>query len=187
MKKLFPLALVACLALPLVAQEAANEEETATAPLAEREISRMWPAPVAVCQWPRALDVVGLRLTIPFSNSQENVTGLDLGFWGKSIYFEGIQVNVLRNDVKDAMAGFQFGIYNSVSFGDLCGIQVGLWNEAVSFTGLQAGLVNIVGEGDGFQVGLINRAESLHGYQVGIINIIRDAEVQFMPVVNIGF
>ena len=96
-------------------------------------------------------------------------------------------MNILRNNVIDGAAGFQVGIYNSVGRGDMLGLQAGLWNEAMSFRGFQVGLVNLVGEGQGFQVGVVNRAETLYGYQVGVINVIRDAELQFMPLLNIGF
>lgn len=188
MKKSLPLALVALLALPLVAQEEATGEEQNQIPVVEqKELSPAWPAFFAVSQWPRSADVIGLRLTLPFSTSQENVTGIDLGFWGKSLYFEGIQLNLLRNNVMDAMSGFQVGIYNSVGRGDMLGLQVGLWNESLSIRGVQCGLVNVVGEADGFQIGLINRAETMKGYQIGLINVIRDAELQFMPICNIGF
>ena len=47
--------------------------------------------------------------------------------------------------------------------------------------------MNVSGETEGFQVGLVNRAETMHGYQIGLINVIRDAELQFCPVLNIGF
>ena len=53
--------------------------------------------------------------------------------------------------------------------------------------GVQVGIINVSGETEGFQVGLINRSETMHGYQVGLVNIIRDAELQFFPIVNIGF
>ena len=33
----------------------------------------------------------------------------------------------------------------------------------------------------------IGTAEELYGFQLGIINVIRDAEVAFFPIVNIGF
>ena len=188
MKKLIPFALLASLALPLVAQEEAQTDEVKQPQQVEvKKTTTMWAAFLAVSQWPRTTDVIGLRLTIPFSTSQENVTGFDLGLWGESIDFEGIAVNVLRNDVRDHATGVQVGIYNSIGFGDLVGIQVGLWNEAVTMTGVQAGLVNVAGDAEGFQVGLINRAETMHGYQVGLINVIRDAELRFMPIVNIGF
>lgn len=187
MKKLIPFALLACVAFSAFAQEAVSSDDSKSAQVVRKTDSTTWPAPVAFCQWPRTADVIGLRLTIPFSTSQENVTGLDLGFWGHSLYFEGIQLNVLRNDVRDSASGIQIGLYNSIGSGDMLGIQIGLWNEAVSMSGFQVGLVNVVGDGDGFQVGLINRAETFHGYQVGVINVIRDAELKFMPVLNIGF
>lgn len=189
MKKLLSVVFAASVALSLSAQEA----ESAVSPVQDektverRNESAVWPACVAVSQWPRSPDLVGMRLTIPFSTSQDNVTGFDVGLWGVSEYFEGIQLNVLRNNVRDSAAAFQVGIYNSVGRGDFLGAQVGLWNESLSMRGVQVGLVNVTGGSEGFQIGLINRAETLYGFQVGVINIIRDAEVQFMPVLNVGF
>ena len=191
MKKLLMFAGCASAALMLTAQDAAgdgkNEQGQYQTKAEVREESAMWPAFLAFCEFPNSPDVIGLRFTIPFSTVQENVTGIDIGLWGRSMYFEGLQFNVLRNDVIDAAAGFQFGLYNSIGRGDMMGIQAGLWNEAQSFRGVQCGLVNTVGEGEGLQVGLINRAETLSGYQVGLINVIRDAELAFFPVINIGF
>lgn len=190
MNKLLALVAAATLSLPLMAEEpaqaeAANEPQAAAAEA--RPMRNTWPAFFAVAQVPRATDVMGLRLTIPFSTVQENVTGVDLGFWGRALYFEGFQLNVLRNDAVDSCAGVQVGIYNSIGRGELFGVQVGLWNEAMSLRGLQAGIVNTVGEGQGLMVGVINRAETFYGYQVGLINIIRDAELQFLPIINVGF
>ncbi len=188
MKKLVMLTAVAALAAPLFAQETAKKDEKPEqAQETRRTTNAVWPAFFAIGEFPANPDVVGLRLTIPFSTQQENVTGLDLGLWGRSIYFEGIQVNLLRNDVKDRCAGFQVGCYNSIGSGEMLGLQVGLWNEANALRGFQVGLVNVSGETEGFQVGLINRAETMHGYQIGLINVIRDAELQFFPIVNIGF
>ena len=188
MKKSIPFALAAMLAFSLAAEEEKPANEQIKQPESvEKADSTVWPAYFAVSQWPRSVDVVGLRLTIPFSTAQESVTGLDVGLWGKSVYFEGIQLNVLRNDVTDGGTGIQVGIYNSVGSDELMGIQAGLWNEALSLGGVQVGLVNVVGEARGFQIGLVNRAETFYGYQVGLINVIRDAEVRFCPFVNIGF
>ena len=187
MKKLIPFALLASLALPLVAQEAASSEEAKPQQVESKKMTTVWPAFFAVCQWPRTTDVVGLRLAIPFSTSQENVSGVDLGFWGSSIDFEGFAVNVLRNEARDRAAGVQVGIYNSIGFSDYLTVQVGLWNEAGTMSGVQAGVINLAGEAEGFQLGLINRAETMHGYQVGLINVIRDAELKFMPILNVGF
>ena len=190
MKKLLAFALVAVIGLSLSAQEAegkkAGDEKTQVREERKRE-SNVWPSFFAVCEFPASPDVIGLRLTIPFSTVQENITGIDLGLWGRALYFQGIQVNVLRNDVKDDMSGFQVGLYNSVGGGQLLGVQAGLFNEANSMRGVQAGLVNLGGEVQGLQIGLINRCETMYGYQVGLINVIRDAELQFCPIVNIGW
>ena len=191
MNKLLTFAAMAALAFPLFADEVASAEPAKSDPQAEetgaRPMRSTWPAYVAVGQLPRAYDVIGLRLTIPFSTVHENVTGIDLGLWGRALYFEGFQLNILRNDAVDSAAGVQVGIYNSIGRGELLGFQVGLWNEAMSLRGFQVGLVNVVGEGQGFQVGVLNRAETLYGYQVGLVNVIRDAELQFLPILNIGF
>ena len=191
MKKMLSLTLGACLAVTLFAEEAENKTEAVTddsvptqpAP----ELSSIWPSPFAICQWPRSPDVIGLRLTLPFSTSQLGVTGIDVGLWGYSRYFDGFQFNVLRNSVRDNMGGLQVGLYNSIGTGEMLGAQVGLWNEAESLRGLQVGLVNVIGEGTGFQVGVINRANTFSGYQVGVINVIRNSNLQFVPVLNIGF
>ena len=203
MKKLIAVAAIAAFVLPLCAATAASEMVTAEDVAddltveedngldvkvdAPRKNVALWPAFIAIWDFPETPDLVGLRITVPCSTKQENVTGLDVGFWGRSEYFEGIQLNVLRNDVKDSCAGIQVGCYNSVARGDLFGIQVGLWNESLSHRGIQAGLINVSGDSQGVQIGLINRSETMYGFQLGLINIIRDAEFQFMPILNVGF
>ena len=169
MKKLFPLALVAAFAVPLCAATAASDAETDELDIEEdnelavkvdapRKNAATWPAFIGVWEFPETPDLVGVRLTIPWSTKQENVTGVDVGFWGRSEYFEGFQFNILRNDVKDSCAGVQCGVYNSVARGDLFGIQVGFWNESLSHRGIQFGFINVSGDSQGFQVGLINRS-----------------------------
>ena len=132
------------------------------------------------------IDVVGLRLN--FASGQcEQVTGMDLGIIGRSQYFNGLQLNLWRNDVKDALAGWQVGCYNLAGLSDAMGIQTGLWNESRTLYGFQCGLVNLADYAEGFQIGLINRVEGIHGYQIGLINIIRDSTVPFCPILNVGF
>ena len=132
------------------------------------------------------VDVVGLRLNLP-SGQCDQVTGFDLGLIGRSQYFNGLQLNLFRNDVKDELAGWQIGIYNSAGQGNSLGLQTGLWNECGSISGIQVGLVNLADYAKGFQIGLINRAEDLSGYQIGLVNIIRSGELPFCPLINIGF
>ena len=198
MKKLMPSVFAAMLAASVVAEDKSEavleEEESVAQLLATSEANAAapvkeawWPAFFGFSEWPETPDLTGLRITIPYSSRQESVTGIDFGLWGVCKDFEGIQLNVLRSNVKDTFGGFQFSLYNSVNRGDLFGIQVGLFNEAYSFRGLQAGLVNLTGDAQGFQVGVVNRAETLYGFQVGLINVIRDAEIPVFPVLNIGF
>lgn len=173
----------ACAAV--MAQEAGSEASPAASQSGAQLESPSWPVWLAFNST-KDIDVAGLRITFPYGEC-ESVTGFDLGFFGRCRYFEGFQLNILRNDAKDNLAGFQIGIYNSCGHADMLGIQIGLWNEARSFRGLQFGLVNLTDSGSGFQVGIINRAESLYGFQGGAVNVIRENDFAFLPVVNIGF
>ena len=47
--------------------------------------------------------------------------------------------------------------------------------------------MNVVSQMQGVQIGIINRAEELYGFQFGLVNVIRDGEIAFCPIVNIGF
>jgi hypothetical protein len=192
MKKLLSLAAVAAIAMSVRAQDVDSFDETEEEVIpqmteTQRKKVAAWPVFFALCNVPETPDLIGLRLTLPFSTKQDSVTGFDIGFWGRCKYFEGLQLNILRNDVKDQLSGFQVGLYNSAAQADMFGAQVGLWNECGDLDGVQAGLVNSVGAMRGVQLGLVNRAEQLYGLQVGVINVIRDAEIRFCPVVNIGF
>ncbi len=193
MKKMLACVLAAAFIFPVLAAEEESVDDVFNATtVAEkpRKNAGVWPAFFAISEFPSAEktpDVIGLRLTIPFSTKHESVTGIDLGFWGCAQYFEGFMINILRNNVKDQLAGFQVGLYNSAGQADLMGLQIGLWNEAGSIRGFQAGLINVADIAQGFQVGVINRSEEMYGFQIGVINVIRDAELQFCPFVNIGF
>ena len=152
------------------------------------------PPPTEKAPWPvwlafnstKNIDVVGLRLTLPYGEC-EGVTGFDLGFYGRCRYFEGLQLNILRNEAEDVLSGVQVGCYNSSGRADLKGLQVGLFNEARTMRGIQVGIVNLADSICGLQLGLINRAETMYGFQVGGVNVIRESEMAFCPVLNIGF
>lgn len=179
-----------CMALSITAvfaQEQKAEEAEASAPqqAAPQVEKASWPVWLAFNNV-KDIDVIGLRMTIPYG-SCESVTGFDIGFVGRSRYFEGIQLNILRNDVTDIMAGIQVGVYNSSGRADLMGLQVGLWNEAHSIRGIQVGLINVADSVTGIQLGIINRSEALYGFQGGIVNVIRESEVPFCPILNVGF
>jgi len=174
-------AVLACAAVS--AQEAAPAPAPAVAKAPDTKAP--WPVWMAFNSVDH-VDVVGLRLTLPYGEC-ESVTGFDLGFYGRCRYFEGLQANILRNEALDVMAGIQAGAYNSAGRADLSGVQVGLWNEARAMHGLQLGVINVADTVQGFQLGLINRAESMYGFQVGGVNVIRESELAFFPVLNIGF
>lgn len=196
MKKLLAFTVAAAMSTGVFAEDVDDDDDEADVVETEIEASAprkqvgIWPAYFAIAEIPvtgQAPDVIGLRVTIPFSTKQESVTGFDVGLWGRTTYFEGFMLSLIRNDVKDELSGVQCGIYNSARQADLFGAQFGLWNEAGSLRGIQCGLVNTVGQGEGLQIGIINRAEEMYGLQIGIVNVIRDAELQFCPVLNIGF
>lgn len=184
MKKILMAICVVLACAAVSAQEAAPAASPAPAPQSSGT-KAPWPVWLAFNSVDH-VDVVGLRLTLPYGEC-ESVTGFDLGVYGRCRYFEGLQANILRNEALDIMAGIQAGIYNSAGRADLTGLQVGLWNEARSMRGLQVGIINVAETVQGFQVGLINRCESMYGFQVGGVNVIRDSELAFFPVVNIGF
>ena len=183
MKKIL-MALCAVLASAVVfAQETAPASAQAAAQTPDTRAP--WPVWLAFNST-KNIDVIGLRLTLPYGEC-EGVTGVDLGFYGRCRYFEGFQLNILRNEALDVMAGVQVGVYNSAGRADLTGLQVGLWNEARAMRGVQLGIINVADTVQGFQLGLINRAESAYGFQVGGVNVIRESELAFLPIVNIGF
>ena len=176
-----------CLALAcssVMAQEAAPAPAAAKASAASAD-KAPWPVWLAFNSV-EDVDVTGLRMTLPYGKC-ESVSGIDLGIYGTSSYFEGIQLNILRNEAKDVLSGFQGGVYNTAGRADLLGVQIGLFNEARQIRGVQLGLLNLAEKIEGVQVGLINRAETAYGFQVGGVNVIRDSEIVFFPILNIGF
>ena len=178
-----------CVVMACAAANAQQAASTAPAPAAStakvQGDKAPWPVWLAFNST-KNIDVAGVRFTLPYGEC-ESVTGFDIGFYGRCRYFEGFQLNILRNEAEDVLSGAQGGIYNSSGRADLKGLQLGLFNEARSMRGAQAGIVNLADSICGFQVGLINRAETMYGFQVGLVNVIRESEMAFCPIVNIGF
>ena len=183
MKKIL-MAVCVVLACAVVSAQEAAPAPASAAPTAPAK-SAPWPVWLAFNST-KNIDVIGLRLTLPYGEC-EGVTGVDLGFYGRSRYFEGFQLNILRNEALDVMAGVQVGIYNSAGRADLTGLQIGLWNEARSIHGVQFGIINVADSVQGCQFGLINRVESMYGFQLGGVNVIRESELAFFPIMNVGF
>ena len=109
MKKLFTLAAVAAFSIHSYAQDVADnadfsdENPLAVQADASRKNLAAWPAFFAIGDLPETPDLVGLRITIPWSTKQESVTGFDVGLWARTQFFEGFAFNVFRNDVKDEL------------------------------------------------------------------------------------
>lgn len=175
-----------CVALACTAVTA-QETAPAAEPAAPKTVSAKatWPVWLAFNSTDDA-DIIGLRLTL-FYGKCESVTGFDVGFYGIARNMEGFQVNLLRNEAEDGFAGVQGGIYNTIGSAEHGGAQLGLFNEARSFLGAQVGIFNVATQVEGLQLGLVNRAETVHGVQIGLVNVIRDSEIAFCPIVNIGF
>ncbi|NQU11411.1 hypothetical protein HQ590_11505 [bacterium] len=151
-------------------------------------------APIQLALWPPDLQLVkesdsvkGLRLSVYGSN--ENMSGLDLGFANETIdTFAGVALGLVSAAHGD-MHGLQWvAIYaytgqNAVGWpagivtkvdGDFKGLSTGVvtLNEG-NATGVElAGLYNYTGQHiTGVQVGLVNRANSVKGLQLGLVNL----------------
>ena len=158
MKKAFLGVCMAIAAATVFAQETQPAEGDARASQPKSQVEKAsWPVWLAFNST-KDIDVIGLRITIPYG-SCESVTGFDLGFFGRCRYFEGFQLNILRNDV----------------------------SEAHSIRGVQVGLINVADAVTGVQLGIINRSEALYGFQGGVVNVIRESEMPFCPILNVGF
>ena len=70
---------------------------------------------------------------------------------------------------------------------DVCGFQVGVYNQVDDFTGWQIGVFNVTGYFCGWQVGAINVTDKMYGIQIGFINVIKDNDVPFLPIINCYF
>jgi len=145
--------------------------------------------------WYHPQNVVGLRVGIPWG-SNNNVTGIDVGLYGKANNMAGIQVNLLANIVRDRADAVQVSLYNHA--GSLSGVQAGLMNVTgygalgydtrLMFSAcVQLGILNVANDLRGVQVGIVNQADMLYGFQIGLVNVIKSGVVPFMPIVNIGF
>ena len=145
--------------------------------------------------WYHPENVTGLRVGIPWGKN-ESVTGIDIGFYGKSTNMSGIQVNLIANIVTDRANAIQVACYNRA--GSLSGGQLGLmnvtghgalgWDPRLMFSAcVQVGLLNIANDLRGIQIGLVNQADMLYGFQIGLVNVIESGTIPFMPILNVGF
>ena len=161
--------------------------------------------------------VYGLRLNLLISYN-EFVTGLDIGLGSAATTFTGLRLNAISWTDKTTrgvdvslfclgaeesefdgiqiagmvlahhVRGIQAGL---LTYGDIRGVQMGLWNTAIDLRGLQIGLVNFIDNPDapftGLQIGLVNRAETLHGLQIGLLNIVPGSSLPVLPLLRASF
>jgi hypothetical protein len=112
-------------------------------------------------------EVAVLRVGIPYG-SNPTISGLDVGFWGRSERAWGVQLNLILNNATEKMGGVQIAGCNLAE--DATGLQVGLWNSATTLAGVQLGGINELENGQFLQCGLGNYADTLKGVQLGIWN-----------------
>ncbi len=128
--------------------------------------------------------VMGLRLNLVASENQD-MMGLDLGIWSKSVKMDALQVNLV-NLVEADFDGINVGLFNQM--GSVSGVQAGLFNHVrYDINGVQAGVFNRADDVNGLQIGLINRTVSLRGIQVGLVNLLEEGPLTFFPIVNAAF
>ena len=140
--------------------------------------------------------VYGLRLNFLIS-CNETVTGLDIGLGSAATTFTGLRLNAISWTDKTTrgvdvslfclgaeesefdgiqiagmalahhVRGIQAGL---LTYGDIRGVQMGLWNTAIDLRGLQIGLVNFSDTSRGLQLGIFNSSDTIHGLQLGLVN-----------------
>lgn len=88
-------------------------------------------------------EVKGWRLSLLYGKQQE-VVGLDTGFFSDAHALDGVQVGV-GNQVLGDLHGLQAGIANGAGHGK--GLQIGVLNRAGSLEGLQLGVLNFNEDG----------------------------------------
>ena len=101
----------------------------------------------------KEVTIFGLKLNL-FNGENDRVRGLDLGVFGGSGDFVGVQVNV-ANYVQWKTVGLRIGAINDAK--DATGLAVGVVNLTDGLTeGVEIGAVNIGGDVLGLQVGVVN-------------------------------
>lgn len=111
-------------------------------------------SPLQLCR--QTTPVTGLKLNVPYADS-DVAAGLDIGFVGGAGEFTGIRLNAV-NLSRDCSSGLEIGLVN-IGYGEVHGMQFGVFNHAEEMHGFQLGLVNHAGELSGLQLGLLNFVE----------------------------
>lgn len=108
------------------------------------EIVDSYPVGIALLWWgapAHRYSIDGLRLSLG-AYSHHRLRGIDIGLASVTTKdADGIQFNILVNDVQRTMRGVQIGLYNKAIKNR--GLQVGFLNVSDNLCGVQIGVVNI--------------------------------------------
>ncbi len=186
MKKL-SVALIACLSVVAGAFAAEQQAEAETDTFQRVETRTVTPVTFAYgADGEETIDVIGVRLSS--WGDCHDITGLDLVAGGSAQNAYGLQLALVRNEVRDVAGALQMAFCSNDVGGELAGVQVSLLhNNALMMRGLQLGMLNTAKDVRGFQIGLINCADMTYGYQIGLINVIKGSKVPFFPIINFQF
>jgi hypothetical protein len=90
-----------------------------------------------------------------------------------SVYGAQVALGLNYNTASSSVAGLELALINLAPNTDIYGLQLGLYNKALSVYG--------------FQIGLVNVTSSLHGVQIGLINFNHTGFFTVSPFLNVGF
>jgi hypothetical protein len=112
------------------------------------------------------------------------VAGINLN--GNSLFI-GVQLGFITNmGFGSSITGIQAAPMNFFG-GEINGLQLAAFNEAIDVNGIQVGLFNKAQNIIGLQIGLLNACKTLSGVQIGLFNYAKNGPIVFMPILNIGF
>ena len=127
-------------------------------------------------------EFTGLALSGAFNYTKGTTTILGLQFAGlaninnnkTSVYGLQMALGLNSNTATSTVVGVQAALLGNLSpFTDIYGVQLGLYNKAMSVYGLQIGLVNFT--------------SNLHGVQIGLVNFNSKGPFVVSPILNVGF
>lgn len=138
--------------------------------IAAAALLSLWIPATSMAQSPLQLSVLN---PIQLVSEYDSVRGVSLGLvYTVNNDMTGFNLSLVANKLYGDMRGIQFGLFNMVE-GGVTGWQVGGYNSvAGDFLGWQGAAVNFnSGMTRGLQTGLLNRTGGLRGLQLGLLNM----------------
>ncbi len=104
------------------------------------------------------------------------------GFANMSVApINGLQLSGVSNISMGVEKGAQLSPMFNISGGDMRGLQASLYNFSDTLTGIQVGLFNrAISQTKGWQVGLLNISRDTIGHQIGLFNITPKTTVDYL-------